>query len=419
MKKKTRTILFSIFVFLFFLISPSVILYSKGYRLDLENKKIVRTGGLFLKTFPKKTEIYLDGKFKKGTSLIFGTVLIENLLPKRYKVEVKKEGYFPWKKSLEIKEGQVTEVKDLILFPKNLPFEIFLSEIEDFWLLPEKKIVLYEKGKNGWFLSIYDFKKGAKEPLISEKEISIGGAILKELEISENSKEIDLSVEIEKEIKKFSLSIERFPPILTEKIENLPPDIVALQEIENSIYYLDKSGFFFKTNRDFRGKLRLNWDQFKIREDCQYRLMNFGDWFFLKENGRLYFLNREKNSFEKIFDSISDLKISPDGRKLAIFSEFEIWVLYLIDKEDQPRKKAGEKTFLTRLSKKIGNLFWLNSNYLIFNSGNEIKISEIDDRDKINIYDLLEFEKPKIYFFDKKIFILSNGNLYLSESLIH
>lgn len=416
MEKKTRTILFSILVFLFFLISPSVILYSRGYRFDFKAKKIVKTGGLFLKTFPKRAKIYLDGKLIKQTGFIFGTALIENLLPKEYKIEVKKEGYLPWRKSLEIKEGEVTEVKNLILFPKNLSFKILLSKIKDFWFLSEKEIVFLEERKGFWSLSKYDLEKKIKTHLISEKEISKEKAIFKELKINESF--IDFEVEILGKIKKFSLFLKESPPILREKIEKIPEDVITFQKSGNYIYYLDKSGFFIKTDPEFRGKLRLNWNRFQIKDNSQYELMIFGDWFFLKEDKSLYFLNKEENSFEKIFDSILDLKISPDGKKLAIFSEFEIWVLFLVDKEEQPSKKAGQKIFLTRLSKKIGNLFWLNSDYLIFNSGNKIKISEIDDRDRINIYDISEFEDPKIYFSDKRVLVLSKGNLYLSENLI-
>ncbi|HEY0090170.1 MAG TPA: hypothetical protein VGB37_15085, partial [Candidatus Lokiarchaeia archaeon] len=111
----------------------------------------------------------------------------------------------------------------------------------------------------------------------------------------------------------------------------------------------------------------------------------------------------------------------------------EIWILFLKDKLDQPTKKTGEKIFLTRVSEKINDVFWLNSDYLIFDSGNKLKIAEIDDRDRINIYDLSEFKEPpqgaasavptgqaKIFFnkSDKKLYVLTQDNLYVSEKLI-
>jgi len=87
---------------------------------------------------------------------------------------------------------------------------------------------------------------------------------------------------------------------------------------------------------------------------------------------------------------------------------------------NQPKRKTGEQLFLIRLSEKIGNCLWLNSEYLIFNAGNKIKIAEIDDRDRINIVDISEDEGPEIFFSQnsKKIYIFSNGSLYASETLL-
>jgi len=118
MTKKTRTILFSICVFLFILTAPSVIFYSQGYRFDFANKKIVQTGGLYFKAAPRSAQIYINGKFKDTTSIFTSSSLVENLMPKTYAVEITKEGYYSWQKTLEVKEKQVTEAKNITLIPK-------------------------------------------------------------------------------------------------------------------------------------------------------------------------------------------------------------------------------------------------------------------------------------------------------------
>lgn len=82
----------------FFSWGPSLLLYSQGYRFDFEKRKIVQTGGLFIKTLPKQAEVYINGKFIKKTDLIFGSLFVQNLLPKKYEIEIKKEGFFSWKK---------------------------------------------------------------------------------------------------------------------------------------------------------------------------------------------------------------------------------------------------------------------------------------------------------------------------------
>ena len=140
----------------------------------------------------------------------------------------------------------------------------------------------------------------------------------------------------------------------------------------------------------------------------------------MRENKALYQFNPDSKSFEKFFEEIKGLKISPDNKKIVYFSDNEIWVLFLEDMNGQPKRKAGEKLFLIRLSKEIKDCSWLNSNYLIFNIENKLKIAEIDDRDRINIVEITEFENPKMFWnqFDKKLYLLSEENIYQSEKLL-
>jgi|SRR3989338_2377135 len=122
MNKKTRTILFAICVFLFALTAPSIILYSQGYRFDFETRKVVQTGGLYFKVAPRSAEVYLNSKFKNTTSVFTSSSLIENLLPKTYYAEIKKDGYYSWQKTLTVEERRVTEAKNITLIPQNINF---------------------------------------------------------------------------------------------------------------------------------------------------------------------------------------------------------------------------------------------------------------------------------------------------------
>lgn len=240
MTKRIRTIFFIACVVLFVLAAPSVILYSQGYRPDFENKKFVQTGGFYFRIAPSRADVYLNGKMEKSASIITNSVYIENLLPKNYEIEIKKDGYHSWKKTLEVKGKEVTEAENITLFPKNPQFTI----------------------------------------------------------------------------------------------------------IDQDVYPL-----------------------------------------------------------------ITASATSTDKKKIVESNNYEIWVELL---------KRKEKIFLTRFSEKIGNIFWLNDYYLIFNVGNKIKIAEIDDRDGLNIVDLAELESPKIAWDKnaKKLYVLSEKKLYLLENLL-
>jgi len=447
MTKKVRTILFLIFLFLFLLIAPSAIFYSQGYRFDFENKTLTQTGGFFLKAGPKQVEIYIDGKLAKKTDFFFGSALVENLLPKRHKIEVKKEKYLSWEKTLEIREKEVTEVKDLVLFPENLNFNILTKETETLWFSPDgKKTILLEEDKSsslpslsldessgmereetGWALKLYDLGKNIKSHLISETEIyqnyipphlppaktGPSGADLLNLEFSEDSKEIYLDIGLKEQEKYFLLEVDRSPSLLKEReMTQVPENILAAKTLNNDSYYLDNLGDILKNG------VKLNEQPFPVQSETKYTLEIFQDFLFLVAEGEnLYLFSPNSKSFEKFFERINDLKISPDNKKLVFFSNSEIWILFL---KEEGTKKAGEKSFLVRLSEKIGDVFWLNSDYLIFNSGNNLKIVEIDDRDRINVVDVAEFGNPKIFWsqFNKKVYVLSDGNLYQSGSLL-
>ena len=416
MTKRTRTILFLICLFLFLLIAPLAIFYSQGYRFDFDSKKITQTGGLFLKVFPKSAEIYLDGKLKKKTDFFFGSILIENLLPKKYKIEIKKEGYFTWEKNLEIKEKEVTEAKNVILFPENPNFTILTKGVKKFWLPPDqKKIILLEEGEAGWALKLYDLEKKVKSHLISEDDVYSAGADLLNLEFSENSKEISLEIGMKEQLKYFSLELDKVPSVLTEIEPLLPPlkDIITYQTFNGQLYYLGNFGNLFRDEKKLTEKV------FPVKPETEYELKIFQNFIFLREGQTLYQLNSESKSFEKFFENLNSLKISPDLKKLVYFSNYEIWILFLKDSDPPAIHRKGDRVFLVRLSEKIDNVFWLNSDYLIFNTGNKIKIAEIDDRDRINIVDFAEFKELKIYFnqTNKKLYILSEGSLFVSEKL--
>mgnify|MGYP005842398763 CR=1 FL=1 len=412
MTKKTRTILFLIFLFLFLLIAPSAVLYSQGYRFDFERKSLTQTGGLFIKAEPKQVEIYINEKLTKKTDFFFGSALVENLLPKKYKIEVKKDGYLAWEKNLEIREKKVTEVKNLVLFPKNLNFNILTKGVKIFWFSPDgKKIILKETDEKSWVLKLYDLEKNIKSHLISEAEIYQKGADLMNLDFSEDSKEIYLDIGEKEQEKYFVLEIDRSPPLLKEReVTKVPENILATKTLNNDFYYLDNLGNVFKN------ELKLTAKSFPVKKETKYSLEIFQDFLFLVEGENLYLFSSESKSFEKFFEKVKNLKISPDNKKIVFFSSSEIWILFL---KPEGTKKAGEKLFLVRLSEKIDNVFWLNSDYLIFNSGDNLKIVEIDDRDRIQTWDIANFPNPEIYFnqSNRKLYLLSEENLFVSEKL--
>lgn len=505
MTRKFRTILFLICVLLLFVTAPSVILYSQGYRIDFEQKKIVQTGGLYFKVIPKPVEInvkpivrepfsysLMDKKIQKQTNFLFGSALIENLLPATYEIEIKKQDYHDWKKSLKVEEKLVTENKNLILVPKNPDFMLLDKNIENLWLSPNKeKIIIQKNTEQGWKLEIFDVEKNEKTNLLKSKDClakisatptkSLRGTkqsldiSLIDLEFSLDSKKIllkTLQKNPEEKIIYFVLELNNEPLLfclnfLEQNIENLyfseknskklfftkqssqnkkqdnknlianllfvadyekkeiesliVADLISYKITDGNIIWLSKNGFIYKSN--LRGKTL---ETFNLKPidlfGKNYEITAFLPQILLTIDDSLFFLNEKTKEFEKISENINNFKLCPDNKKIAIFNNSEIWIFFLEEQKSQPQRHTYEKVFLTRFSEKINNCLWLSNHYLILSIGNNeqtIKIMEIDDRDRINMYDLAKFENQNIFFsnISKQLYLLNQNNLYFSKKL--
>ena len=123
----------------------------------------------------------------------------------------------------------------------------------------------------------------------------------------------------------------------------VPKNILAYQKINNDIYYLDATGSVFLADSSFLPKEKLNTTALLIKQKADYGLKIFLGYIFVQEGQILYLLNPETKSFENFFEPAKDLKMSPNGKKIVYFSDYEIWILYTQDIFDQPQKKSQPK----------------------------------------------------------------------------
>lgn len=467
MTKKIRTILTLVFLFLFLIITPVIVLYSQGYRFDFNPSigriKIIQTGGFYFKVNPSQVSVYLNEKFKKKTSIIFNAAFIKDLLPKSYRIQVKKDGYYTWEKKLEIKEKLVTEAKNIVLIPENPNFKLLEKDIDDFFLTPDKKkIILKSETEDGWVLINFNLENETQDILLSEKDFEKNADILNlkwssdskkylletisnkqkeysvfHLEGNECRKKIGCPIDfLNQEVKKISFIPNQDLKIFflkkdslfkkdyfKEEISQNPilNEVVTYSIFDKDIIWLNNDGFLLLS--DFSGKIKqiLNLKPFEVKENKEYGLeiIDRSKIFLFQEN-LLFFLDPNQKIFEDVSDSIRNLKVSPDKRRVVYFNDYEIWIFSLEEDLGQPSRKFQEKVFLTRFSEKINEIFWFTSHYLIFSTGSEVKIAEIDNRDKINIVNINKFKNPKIFWdqFNKKLLVLNEKKLFISEKLL-
>ena len=246
-------------------------------------------------------------------------------------------------------------------------------------LLPKKyQIKIIKEGYHSWQKNLE-----IKEKQVTEaKNIVLVPENPKFVVLSTDEKEInDILYKLKAEREKNK--IERPPALLDETLNTTS----SYQVVRENVFWLSKEQHFY------RKKLQVNTQK------------------------------------ELIAQNIKSFEISPDLKKIVYFNNNEVWITFLEDELGQPQKKAGDQLLVARFREKIGQVFWYTSHYLIFNVENKIKIAEIDDRDRINIVDLAEFPPttsgggPKIFwtpppYHPQRLYILSEGNLFVSESLL-
>jgi len=148
MTLKKRRIIFLFCGIFFLVLAPILLFYSLGYRLD-KNFRIGRTGGLYVSSPVSGSEIFVKNKQEKKTNILQNGLFLQNLKTGIYPILITKDGYWPWLKNLEIKEGLVTETR-AILVSKNPAGEMILKgNFSAIWASPNDNILLLEENKAG------------------------------------------------------------------------------------------------------------------------------------------------------------------------------------------------------------------------------------------------------------------------------
>ncbi|MCC6639004.1 hypothetical protein IT409_00415 [Candidatus Falkowbacteria bacterium] len=121
-----RRIIITVFSIFFLITAPLVVLYTAGYRLNLQNFKLIPTGNLYLEgddvtnaSVIINDEVYDDVMNKK--------LYVKNLLPGNYTVTLTKDEYHTWTKKVEVREKLTTFIQDITLFAKATPTQLIAT----------------------------------------------------------------------------------------------------------------------------------------------------------------------------------------------------------------------------------------------------------------------------------------------------
>lgn len=162
----TRKILFYLFLLMYCIFCPVLVLYSFGYILNPGDKQLSQTGLIHLETLPAGASIYLEGSryaYKTPAS-------ITDLLSGRYKVTLKLKGYRSWSREIAIEKGKAAAFKNIFFLPLKLEPQVLLPQsiYQDLILLPETGFFILKTGPQIKDLFIFDWKKEELKPLLKD-----------------------------------------------------------------------------------------------------------------------------------------------------------------------------------------------------------------------------------------------------------
>ncbi len=469
--KKFKFVFFWTLVALFFATSSLLILYSFGYTFNTERGVFVYAGSITIKSNPQDIDVEInDASVAKKLSRINNSFHINRIRPDEYIVKVTAPGFNTWSKKVTIRSGISTEFWNVMLTRQNYDrtgYEI--SSVSDFFIAPSKELAAVVRSENGRLaISIVDTGDKTNQEIFSSEEYAFTDDKQENIEWSPNSEKIIVPLQKGSDKSYFILDLETKEALSledlaeTSKISNVRWD----SENKNVIYYMSKrdlyrldtqnpkekkiiaqqissydisgefiyyfqlpNGIVFQTNLDGTMEpLQITTSAPSEMVDSSYRIIVYDKEKIAMRNksNQLFIFNKgdKDEYFQKLLDDAVGLQFSNDGKKMLFWNNREIYAYFTRDWETQPYRNENEILSVTRYSQPLSNIQWSNDyEHVIFSVGGQIKISELDQRDNNNIFDIVSlsqgeskvvsnFSEDRIYFTDT-----INGNTSTLQSI--
>lgn len=353
MNKKLRRITFYIFLIIFLILVPVITLYALGYSFDWDKKTFTATGAIYLKSYPSRAEIYINDKLRGRTNKLIG-----RLLPKAYDIEIIKEDYHSWEKTLTVKPGIVTKSNNILLIPFNPKIS-----------LADKENEIYSSFENPYLISLTKIteliKRKSKYTIFNITNLNFDSRQEKLYFLSKNN------------LYSFEIDIENPEDSILSDV--LTSNVVNYTIYKNGIIYLEY----------FTGKIHeLNLTSLESAE-----------------------------FFEQVFPSFNQGKwiLSNNNEKLLSQKNESVEILWLKDDASINHKKGDIEKI--NFNQKINEIIWhpKTDEQLIIATNNSILVTELDNRLPRNTVNFITTEMPKIRYEDKMLYFLSQDRLYQTE----
>lgn len=141
----TNQLVFLVFLVLFFVTAPLVVLYTAGYRWQ-PSRGVLRTGTLFVSSVPDDATILLNNEGMNNRT----PAVIKTLLPGDYVVRLEREGHLQWEKTLPVYENTTTFIDRVLLFAEAVPRLLIREPVAHAVWSQDGEHVAWAQTQEGW-----------------------------------------------------------------------------------------------------------------------------------------------------------------------------------------------------------------------------------------------------------------------------
>ncbi|MBI4093023.1 MAG: PEGA domain-containing protein [Candidatus Kerfeldbacteria bacterium] len=106
-----RRILYLAAIAVFLVLAPIVLLYGQGWRLDFRRAQVVRTGGIYIDSFPQRASVTINSRPMSRLT----PISIFNLRPGVANVVIDKPGWQPWSGRITVVPQSLTQVAAVMM----------------------------------------------------------------------------------------------------------------------------------------------------------------------------------------------------------------------------------------------------------------------------------------------------------------
>lgn len=433
MTLKVRRILSLIFILLFFIITPVIVLYAAGYRINRDGLAIQKTGMFVIDSNPRGAKIFIDDQAqKKFINLLFNKdnfittpAKITNLLPGEYDLALELDGYWGWQKKLIINPGASTFAENIYLFKNSLPVQILPAELQSINLpAGEGRAIILSADQLTFFNLADETSKIVSQSDLKGKNIAWsedGQRLVIDhylYDLNDSKVKIDLNKTPDSFNYKWqnnTLYFQDNNSIYKLDSANLPRKIISNKKIDD---FLIKDRYLYLVNK-FKATASLLEviDMTSKQETRGIGLPASANYSFINpEHGLLnlyddhrqilYLINPLADYYSPLTEIINNVKIAfwISDNELLYINDFEIWLYDL---------EIKNKTLITRISQTINSaVMHPNRNYIIYSTDQTINAIELDERGKRNTAELIKLDlidqlilnaKGNILYFPGKI----------------